>query len=119
MEEESLMVKVGLLVRVEARPGREPEVERFLRGALAIVQEEPDTLAWFALRLGPSTFAIFDAFPDDAGRQAHLAGGVAAALMARARELLMGPPSIEWVDVLAAKHPSSTRTVRALTEMSA
>jgi quinol monooxygenase YgiN len=113
------MVRVGLFVRIEAKPGKEPEMERFLQGALAIVQEEPHTLAWFALRLGPSTFGIFDAFPDDAGRQAHLAGGVAAALMARARELLMSPPSIEWIDVLAAKHPWSTRPVRTLTKMRA
>ena len=99
------MVKVGLLVRLEAKPGRESEVEGFLSAGLAMVQEEPATIAWFATRLGPSTFGIFDAFPDDPGRQAHLAGRVAAALMARAPELLSSPPSIERVDVLAAKLP--------------
>ena len=99
------MVTVGLYVRLEAKPGKEAEVETFLRGGLAIVQQEPATTAWFALRLGPSTFGIFDAFPDDAGRQAHLSGRVAAALMAKASELLAKPPAIEKVDVLAAKLP--------------
>jgi quinol monooxygenase YgiN len=67
--------------------------------------EEPATIAWFAIRLGPSTFGIFDAFPDEAGRQAHLSGRVAAALMAKASELLAQPPVIEKVEVLAAKLP--------------
>jgi quinol monooxygenase YgiN len=97
------MVNVALFVRLEAKPGKEEEVESFLRGGLAIVQEEPATTAWFAIRLGPSTFGIFDAFPDEAGRQAHLSGRVAAALKAKAPELLSQPPSIEKVDVLAAK----------------
>jgi quinol monooxygenase YgiN len=99
------MVKVALFVRLEARPGKEAEVENFLRGGLAIVQQEPATAAWFAIRMGASTFGIFDAFPDDAGRQAHLSGRVAAALMAKAPELLAKPPQIEKVDVLAAKLP--------------
>jgi len=99
------MVKVALWVRLEAKPGKEAEVESFLKGGLAIVQEEPATIAWFAIRLSPSTFGIFDAFPDDAGRQAHLSGRVAAALMAKAPELLAQPPSIEKIDVLAAKLP--------------
>jgi quinol monooxygenase YgiN len=99
------MVKVALLVRLEAKAGKEAEVADFLRGGLAIVEDEPATTAWFAIQLGPSTFGIFDAFPDDAGRQAHLAGRVAAALMAKAADLLSQPPSIEMVDVLAAKLP--------------
>ncbi len=99
------MVTVGLFVRLEAKPGKEADVANFLLGGLALVQEEPATLAWFAIRLGPSTFGIFDAFPDDSGRQAHLAGRVAAALMARASELFAQPPTIEQVDVLAAKLP--------------
>lgn len=97
------MVSVALLVRLQARPGKEAEVEAFLRSGLAIVQQEPGTTAWFAIRMGPSTFGIFDAFPDESGRNAHLTGQVAAALMAKASELLVGPPSIEKVDVLAAK----------------
>ncbi len=99
------MVKVALLVRLEAKLGKEKEVETFLRGGLPIVEDEPATIAWFAIRLGPSTFGIFDAFPDESGRQAHLSGRVAAALMAKAAELLSKPPAIEKVDVLAAKLP--------------
>ena len=97
------MVKLALFVRLEARPGKEEDVRRFLLGALPLVEQEPATAAWFGLRLGPSTFGIFDAFPDEDGRQAHLTGRVAAALMAKAGELLAEPPSIEKVDVLAAK----------------
>ena len=99
------MVSVALFVRLEAKPGKEKEVEDFLRGGLPIVQEEPATTAWFGIRLGPTTFGIFDAFPDEAGRQAHLAGRVAAALMARASELFGQPPVIEKLDVLAAELP--------------
>jgi quinol monooxygenase YgiN len=99
------MVTVALFVRLEAKPGKEKEVEKFLMGGLPIVQEEPATIAWFGIRLGPSTFGIFDAFPDENGRQAHLTGRVAAALMAKASELLAKPPTIEKVDVLAAKLP--------------
>ena len=80
------MVKLALFVRLEAKPGKEADVESFLRGGLPIVQDEPATIAWFAIRLGPTTFGIFDAFPDEAGRQAHLSGKVAAALMAKAPE---------------------------------
>lgn len=96
-------VTKALLVRVEAKPGKEGEVEAFLRGGLEIVQGEPATTTWFAIRLGPSTFGIFDAFPDEAGRQAHLSGRLAAALMARSDELFSQPPTIEPTDVLAAK----------------
>lgn len=99
------MVTVALLVQLQAKPGKEAEVEKFLRGGLALVQQEPATTTWFAIRMGPSTFGIFDAFEDDAGRQAHLSGRVAAALMARASELFAQPPTIDKVDVLAAKLP--------------
>jgi quinol monooxygenase YgiN len=102
------MVKVALWVRLEAKPGKENEVESFLKSGLPIVEGEPGTTAWFALRLANSTFGIFDAFPDEAGRQAHLSGRVAAALMARASELLAQPPSIEKLDVVAAKLPQQT-----------
>jgi quinol monooxygenase YgiN len=96
-------VTVALLVRLEAKPGKEADVEQFLKDGLAIVQNEPDTTAWFAIRMGPSSFGIFDVFPDDSGRQAHLNGQVAAALMARADELFAEPPDIGQVDVLASK----------------
>ena len=99
------MVTVALFVRLEAKPGKEAEVESFLKSGRAIVQEEPDTTAWFAIRMGQSTFGIFDAFPGESGRQAHLNGKVAAALMAKASDLLAKPPAIEKVDVLAAKLP--------------
>jgi quinol monooxygenase YgiN len=99
------MVNVALFVRLEAKPGKESDVAQFLRDGLAIVDAEPATTAWFAIQLGPSTFGIFDAFPNEAGRQAHLSGRVAAALMARSAELFAKPPSIEKVDVLAVKLP--------------
>ncbi len=97
------MVTKGLLVRVEAKPGKEADVENFLRGALPLVQDEPATITWYAIRLGPSTFGIFDTFPDDAGRQVHLSGRVAEALMANASELLSQAPSIEQIDILTSK----------------
>jgi quinol monooxygenase YgiN len=97
------MVHVGLLARIEAKPGKEDEVAQLLTGALPLANAETATTVWFALRIGPSTFGIFDAFADEAGRQAHLAGQIAAALMAKAPELLAVPPTIEKVDILAAK----------------
>lgn len=99
------MVTVGLLVTLEAKPGKEEEVATFLQGALPLVQQEVQTTAWFALRIGASRFGIFDAFPDRTGREAHLAGEVAAALTSRAPDLLAQPPSIEQADVLADKLP--------------
>lgn len=99
------MVKLALLVRLEARPGKETAVEDFLKSGLPIVQEEAATTTWYGIKLGPSSYGIFDTFPDDAGRQAHLSGKVAAALMAKASELFSQPPSIEKVDILAAKLP--------------
>jgi quinol monooxygenase YgiN len=98
-------VHTGLWVRLEAKPGQEAAVAKFLEGGLAIVEQEPDTITWYAIKLGPSTFGIFDTFPDDRGREAHLAGRVAEALMAKAPELLATPPSIQKLDVLAAKLP--------------
>ena len=106
------MVSVALFVRLEAKPGKENEVESFLISGLPIVQKEPATTAWFGIRLGPSSFGIFDAFPDEEGRQAHLSGKVAAALIAKAGDLLAKPPSIEKVDVLAVKLPGSERHAR-------
>ena len=97
------MVTVGLLVRLAAKPGRELELEQFLRSALPLVENEPGTTAWFALRFGPFGFGIFDAFPHDADRQAHLAGRVAAALMTRAADLLAAPPDVEYFDTFASK----------------
>ena len=99
------MVTTGLIVRLEARAGKEEDLAAFLARALPLVEEEPETVAWLAVRWDGSSFAIVDAFPDEAGRQAHLAGAVAAALTERAGELLATPPEIQQVDVLAAKLP--------------
>jgi quinol monooxygenase YgiN len=99
------MVHVALLARLEAKPGKEAEVEAFLKSALPLANQEPATTTWFALKFGPTSFGIFDAFPSDVGRQAHLNGPIAAALVAKSTELLSKPPSIEMVQVLAAKLP--------------
>jgi quinol monooxygenase YgiN len=101
----NLMLNVALFVRLEAKPGKESAVAEFLASALPLAEQESTTPVWFALRLGPSTFGIFDAFADDAGRQAHLAGPIAAALMANAAALLSKAPQIEQVDLLAVKLP--------------
>ena len=97
------MVHVALLATLKAKPGKEDAVASFLASALPLANAEKSTTVWFGLRLGPSTFGIFDAFGDEAGRTAHLQGRVAAALGAKASELLATPPTIERVDVLAAK----------------
>jgi len=99
------MLTVSLLVRLEAKPGKEDEVAAFLMQGLQLANQEPTTPLWFALRLGPSTFGIFDAFRDEAGRQNHLNGPIAKALMAQAPNLLASPPVIESVDVLGVKLP--------------
>ena len=99
------MVRLGLYVRLEAKPGQEAELKVFLESALPVAMGEQSTPVWFALQFGPSTFGIFDAFDDEAGREAHLSGPIAAALMSRADELLVVPPTIEKVDLLAAKLP--------------
>jgi quinol monooxygenase YgiN len=99
------MSKLALYVPLEAKPGKEKEVAEFLKSALPLVDAEPGTISWFAIRNGPSSFAIFDTFSDEAGRNAHLNGKVAAALMAKAGELLAKPPSIHKIDILARKLP--------------
>jgi quinol monooxygenase YgiN len=98
-------IRVGLYVRLEAKPGQEDAVAAFLKSALPIVEREPATMTWYAMRLGPTTFGIYDTFPDDQGREAHLAGQVAAALMQKAPELLASEPVIQKIDILAAKLP--------------
>jgi quinol monooxygenase YgiN len=92
-----------MLARLEAKPGTESAVEQFLKDALPLANAETATTVWFAVKIGPSTFGIFDAFADDSGRQVHLAGPIAAALIAKAPDLLSQAPTIEPVDVLAAK----------------
>jgi quinol monooxygenase YgiN len=97
------MLTLSLFARLEAKPGKEEEVAAFLTQGLQLAQAETGTPVWFALRLGPTTFAIFDAFRDEAGRQGHLDGPIARALMAKADELLASPPDIQRLDVLGAK----------------
>jgi quinol monooxygenase YgiN len=99
------MVSVALYVPLEAKPDKVGDVEQFLREARALADEEPGTTAWFALRTGPTSFAIFDVFPDEQARQAHVGGEIAQALMARADELLATAPSINQLDVVASKLP--------------
>ena len=97
------MVKKALLVRLEAKPGKEKELEDFLNSGLSLAQNEQDTINWYAIRINNSTFGIFDTFNADAGRDAHLSGPIAKALMEKAPDLLATTPVIEKVDVLAAK----------------
>jgi quinol monooxygenase YgiN len=109
------MVTQGLLVRFEVRPGKDEETEVFLRSALAKVQSEPATSAWFAVRFGRSDYGIFDVFADEAGRQAHLNGAVARGIMERVGTLFSKAPRIQKLDVIAAKLPASA-TVEPLTK---
>lgn len=97
------MDKYAIWAMLQAKPGKEIEVAEFLKSAVPLVQAEPETNAWFAIQLGPSSFGIFDTFAAESGRDAHLAGKVAAALMAKAPELLAEPPKISKIDVLASK----------------
>jgi hypothetical protein len=100
-----MAVNVGLFVTLEAKPGKEADVEEFLEAGRSLVGEEPDTVAWFAVKLGPTTYAIVDFFPDDAGRTAHLQGKVGHALGQRADELFAKAPDIQQLDVVASKLP--------------
>jgi len=97
------MEKLALLARVEAKPGKEQQVADFLKSALPLAEAETGTVRWYALQLGPSTFGIFDTFADVGGRDAHLGGEIAKALMAHMDELLTAPPVIEKVELLAVK----------------
>src|ERR1700684_1669548 len=99
------MSKVALYVPLEAKPGQEKEGAAFLRSALPLVEAEPGTVTWFAIQEGPSSFAIFDTFNDEAGRDSHLNGKVAAALMAKAGGLLAKSPTIHKIAILADKLP--------------
>lgn len=102
------MITKALAAKVVAKPGKEAEVEAFLKSALDLANQESLTLTWYAIKFSENTFGIFDTFESDEGREAHLNGKIAAALMAKADELLAEPPKIEKVDVLAAKAPQST-----------
>jgi quinol monooxygenase YgiN len=101
------MVSVGLYVRLEAKPGKDKELAAFLQQGLQMANQEATTELWFALRLGSTTFAIFDAFADEEGRQTHLNGPIAKALFANAPSLFAAPPSIEKAEILGAKLPKA------------
>ena len=103
--QESTVITHALFVRLEAKPGKEKELAKFLHTGLDLARQEGTTPVWFALQLGPSTFGVFDAFTDEAGRQAHLSGPIAEALGANAPNLLARAPSIERIDVLGTKLP--------------
>jgi quinol monooxygenase YgiN len=106
-KQEKPMTKLALYVPLQAKPGKEKEVADFLRSALPLVNAEPGTISWFAIQEGPSAFAIFDTFDDEAGRDAHLNGKVAAALMekAKAGDLFAKTPEIYKLEILADKLP--------------
>ena len=99
------MLTVALFARLEAKAGKEDEVAKFLDTGLSLANQESTTPLWFALRLGPTTFGVFDAFNDESGRQAHLNGPIAKALMAQAPTLFSKPPAIEQIEVLGVKLP--------------
>ncbi|WP_020397393.1 putative quinol monooxygenase [Rhizobium ruizarguesonis] len=99
------VTKLALFMQLKAKAGKEEEVAAFLKGAAALLEQEPLTVAWFAVRFDQSTFGIFDAFDSDQGRQAHLSGSIAAALRAKYDELFEGPLEIKQPDVLADRLP--------------
>lgn len=99
------MSSVALWVQLEAKKGKETEVEKFLRDGLSVVNKESGTVTWYALKLGPTSYGIFDTFSDAKGREAHLTGEIAKALNERSSELFSKPPTIERIDILAAKMP--------------
>jgi len=99
--------RLALLALLEAKAGKEKELEAFLKSALPLAQQEAGTTSWYALKLGPGRFGIFDTFRNEDGRNAHLTGPIAKALLAKADELLAKPPQIDKVELLAAKAPSA------------
>ena len=101
------MDKLAILALLTARPGKEKEVEEFLKSAQPLAVGEPGTTTWYALKLDDGRFAIFDTFKDEAGRNAHLTGDIAKALFAKAEELFSTRPLVEKVEILASKAPGS------------
>jgi quinol monooxygenase YgiN len=100
------MIKLAFVARFEAKPGKEEEVAAFFEQAAELARKEPTTVNWYAYRLSPSTFGVFDTFEDEAGRQKHLNGPIGQALVAKTPELFASPPSIEPVTLLNFKHGS-------------
>jgi quinol monooxygenase YgiN len=106
-QQEKMMDTLAILALPKAKPGKEKELEGVLKSALPMVEAEADTTSWYALKLGPDKFGIFDTFPDEFGRNAHLSGEIAKALFAKADELLAEPPTIEQPEILAVKTPEA------------
>jgi quinol monooxygenase YgiN len=102
-----IMDKFALLALLQAKPGKEKDVEAFLKSAQPLAVRENGTTSWYAVKLGPSKFGIFDTFRNEDGRDAHLTGEIAKALFARAEELFAAPPQVEKLEILAAKSPTS------------
>ena len=99
-----MTIKCGLFVRLEAKPGKEQAVADFLAAGVEMTNQEAGTPIWFALKLSPTTFGVFDAFTSEGNRQAHLAGNMAKSLMSRVEEMLAKPPSVEFLDILGMKN---------------
>jgi quinol monooxygenase YgiN len=104
------MPKLAIWAQLEAKPGKEREVEEFLKIGAVLAEKEPQTHTWYGVKLGPSSFGVFDTFADEAGRDAHLTGEIAKALMAKADELFAKPPAIHKIDVVAAKKVSAAKS---------
>jgi quinol monooxygenase YgiN len=102
-EEEKIMSKLAIWAQLEAKPGKEKEVEEFLKSAQPLAEREPGTLSWYAIKMGPGKYGIFDTFADENGRNAHLNGEIAKALFAKAKELFSKPPDIAKPEILASK----------------
>jgi quinol monooxygenase YgiN len=101
-KEETAMSRVSIWAQLEAKPGKEKEVEEFLKSAQPLAERERETISWYAIKLGPGKYGIFDTFADE-GRNAHLNGEIAKALFAKAKDLLAKPPEISKPEVLAVK----------------
>lgn len=101
------MDTVAILALLEAKAGKEDEVEEFLKSAQPLAEQESETTSWYAVKLGPAKFGIFDTFKDEDGRKAHVTGEIAKALFAKAEELFAKPPQVEMLDILAAKAPGT------------
>ncbi|HWZ97547.1 MAG TPA: antibiotic biosynthesis monooxygenase [Candidatus Dormibacteraeota bacterium] len=99
------MPKLAIWVQLNAKPGKEAEVEKFLQSAQPLAERESETITWYAVKMAPGSYGIFDTFADDSGRNAHLTGDIAKALFARAEELFAAPPEVHKLEVLAAKVP--------------
>jgi quinol monooxygenase YgiN len=107
------MPKVAIWVELEAKPGKENDVENFLKSAQPLAEHEPQTVTWYAMKLGGPKFGIFDTFEDDKGREAHIQGEIAKALFGKGKELLAKDPTVHKLDLIAAKVPRGAKASRA------